>query len=125
MGEVYEAFDEELSITVALKTLRLTGAAQEALPRLKLEGLLARAIWHPGVCRVFDVAVPEDADGSTCFLAMERLHGPTLAERLRESGRLAPDVVLPLAESIAAGLAAAHAAGVAHLDLKPANIMLV
>jgi len=125
MGEVYEAFDEELSITVALKTLRLTGRTEAALPRLKLEGLLARAIWHPGVCRVFDVAVHDDADGATCFLAMELLHGPTLAERLRESGRLPPDVVRQLAEPIAAGLAAAHEAGVAHLDLKPANIMLV
>jgi hypothetical protein len=58
MGEVYEAFDEELGITVALKALREveSGAAE----RLKLEGMLARSVWHPNVCRVYELGRHEE-----------------------------------------------------------------
>ena len=56
---------------------------------------------------------------------MERLHGPTLAERLRDMPRLSLEEVRRIVEEVGAGLGAAHRAGVVHRDLKPGNIMLV
>ena len=98
------------------------GASLEAL---KLEGLLARAVWHPNVCRVYEL-VRHDEDGASFWcLAMERLHGPTLAERLREEGQFPLARALHIAEGIGAGLGAAHRAGIVHRDLKPANVVLV
>jgi serine/threonine protein kinase/tetratricopeptide (TPR) repeat protein len=125
MGEVYEADDDDLGITVALKTLREVGARGASLELLKLEGLLARAVWHPNVCRVYEVGRHGDDASPLCFLAMERLLGPTLQERLREKIRLPVADALRIAEEVGAGLGAAHQAGVVHGDLKPANIMLV
>ncbi len=125
MGEVYEARDEALSISVALKTLRRVGDDAAALQQLKLEGLLARTVWHPNVCRVYDLG-GHDEDGATIwFLTMERLQGVTLAERLRVDKRLSVEHALRLAEHMAAGLGAAHQAGVVHRDFKPGNVMLV
>ena len=125
MGEVYEAWDEELSISVALKTLHLAGSTDEALKSLKLEGLLARSIWHPNVCRVYDLGRHGEGKGTVWFLTMELLRGETLSDRLQNAGRLPLDRVLRFAEEMAAGLGAAHRAGVVHRDFKTSNVMLV
>jgi predicted ATPase/Flp pilus assembly protein TadD len=125
MGEVYEALDEDLSVTLALKTIHRAGSSDSTLQHLKLEGMLARAIWHPGVCRVYDLG-HDDVDGDTVwFLTMELLRGETLADRLARTGPLPAGRVLPLVEELAAGLGAAHLCGVVHRDFKPGNVMLV
>ncbi len=127
MGEVYEAFDEELDSTVALKLIGdiLSGDPQ-AQERFKREVHMARRVSHPNVCRVYDVFRhhdPATADSFT-FLTMERIEGETLAARLAQTGALPLDEAAMIAGQIAAGLAAAHASGIVHRDLKPGNIML-
>jgi predicted ATPase/Tfp pilus assembly protein PilF len=124
MGDVYEAWDEELEIPVALKALHLTGT-DKALQRLKLESLLARSVSHPNVCRVYDLSRHDDGGSITWFLTMEMLRGDTLADRLRAQGRFSLETALPLAQQMAAALGAAHLAGVVHRDFKPSNVMLV
>ncbi len=105
-GGVYEAFDSDLKILVALKVIEDSR-----------EFLTARAVTHPNVCRVFDCV-----DGR--HLIMELLQGETLEQRLATRGPLVGEEMDDLVRQLCAGLAAAHAAGVLHRDLKPANIFL-
>jgi hypothetical protein len=129
-AELYEAEDEELKERVALQTVLPAVAADERTRQLFSEVHLARQVTHPNVCRIFDVFRhhPADSQGTAqdmMVLAMELLHGETLADRLRERGRLPTSEVLPLLRQLAAGLTAAHRAGVVHRDLKTGNVMLV
>jgi eukaryotic-like serine/threonine-protein kinase len=133
MGELYEAEDLELQERVALKTILPHIASDErAISRFKREVHLARQVTHPNVCRIYDVFRHKDAARSTgtpaadvVVLAMELLHGETLAARLRRDGPLAPAELLPLVDQMAAALTAAHQAGVVHRDFKSDNVMLV
>ena len=121
MGEVYEAHDELLDQTVALKTIRpeIVGEPQME-ERFRREVLLARQVTHPNVCRVFDY-VRTDKFG---FLTMEFLEGETLAHFLRRQKRLTLDEARPLIDQMVAALTAAHRAGVVHRDFKGANVFL-
>ncbi|MCC6538667.1 MAG: protein kinase, partial [Bryobacterales bacterium] len=123
MGEVYEARDEQLQEAVAVKTLRVgTEADLASLERFKQEIQLARKVSHPNVCRVHDLW---QHAGGVHFLTMELLlPGETLAARIRRLGKLSPEEALPIAMQLAAGLDAAHAAGIVHRDFKPANVIL-
>ena len=127
MGEVYEAEDLDLHEAVALKTLRLgIAAGQRYLEALKREVHHARRVTHPNVNRIFDLERHRKPDGDeVAFLTMELLEGETLAERLKRGGCLTTAEALPLIEQMAAGLRAAHEAGVVHRDFKPGNVMLV
>jgi CheY-like chemotaxis protein/tetratricopeptide (TPR) repeat protein len=133
MGELYEAEDLELHERVALKTILSTIADDErSILLFKREVHLARQVTHPNVCRIFDVFRhrPSGVEGGgpgndVVFLAMELLHGETLADRLRREGRMSTTELLPLVRQMAVALSAAHRAGVIHRDFKSHNVMLV
>ncbi len=132
MGEVYEAEDIELHERVALKCIRseLLDDAK-SLDRFKREVHLARKVTHPNVCRVFELfrqsasTAGGPTGGSVVFVAMELLEGETLSDFLRRQPRLTADDARPIALQMAAGLGAAHSAGVLHRDFKPSNVLLV
>ena len=133
MGEVYEAEDVELHERVALKSIRTELLRDpHAVDRFRREVHLAKKVTHPNVCRIFDlfrhqVSGPGDSKASQSLLlvAMELLQGETLAERLQRDSRMRTRDALPIAQQMAAGLGAAHDAGVLHRDFKPGNIVLV
>lgn len=125
MGAVYQAWDNELGVAVALKTVRpeVAGDADSARileRRFKQELLLARKVTHKNIVRVHDMG---ELDGIR-YITMPYLEGDDLATILKREGRLPVRRVMKIARTVAAGLAAAHDAGVVHRDLKPANIMV-
>jgi len=126
MGRVYEAADRELGIRVALKALReeLTDDPS-ALERLRREALLARSIAHPSVCRVFDLGREDTPGGPAYFLTMELIEGVPLDEVVLRRGPFPEADVARLGAQLARGLAAVHAAGVVHRDVKSSNVLLV
>jgi eukaryotic-like serine/threonine-protein kinase len=133
MGEVYEAEDLELRERVALKTIgRAVADDERAMERFRREVQLSRRVTHANVCRIFDIfrqriSSPDPArpDAGIAFLTMELLIGETLSEKLDRARRIAPADALPIVTQIAAGLSAAHRAGVIHRDLKTGNVLLV
>ncbi len=121
MGSVYRARDMELDEMVALKVLRPELASvPDTLERFRREVKLARKVTHPNVARVFDVG----EDGGEKFLTMELVEGESLSDVIAREGPLGIARAVSITMSICAGLAAAHAAGVVHRDLKPDNILL-
>jgi tetratricopeptide (TPR) repeat protein len=125
MGAVYQAWDEELGVAVAIKVIRPEVAsdpatAAELQRRFKRELLLARQVTHRNVVRIHDLG---EIDGIK-YLTMPFIQGQDLATVLRTSGRLPVPTAINLTRQVVAGLQAAHEAGVVHRDLKPANIMV-
>ena len=121
MGEVYRADDLKLGQAVALKFLPKRLSTDPArLAGLMNEVRIARQVSHPNVCRVYDVG---EVDGEH-FISMEYIRGEDLGDLIRRIGRLPPDKAVQLARQICGGLAAAHARGVLHRDLKPGNVLL-
>jgi eukaryotic-like serine/threonine-protein kinase len=121
MATVDLAHDVELDRPVALKRLAENLARDEELQRRFMrEARLAARLAHPNVVRVFDVG----EDDGRPFIAMEYVEGETLAGLVARHGRLSPAEAATLGTQICAGLAAAHAAGLVHRDVKPQNLLL-
>jgi len=120
MGDVYLAEDTRLHRRVALKSLSealLKGpGARETLLR---EARSAATLNHPNIAAIYDVV----ETGDTTHIVMEYVEGESLSHRL-ERGRLPPDEVAAVALQLCDAMAAAHAAGVVHRDLKPGNVSL-
>lgn len=116
-GVVYEARDPELGRLVALKTLRPRRGVDPAMLRDEAEA--AARLHHPNIVTVHDLG----ASGGRPFVVLERLRGETLEDALRR-GPLPAGEAVRVATGVARGLAHAHAAGVVHCDLKPANVFL-
>jgi WD40 repeat protein len=119
MGEVYRARDTRLGREVALKVISDGAIDSERLQRFEQEARLAGSLNHPNLVVVHDVG----SEGGAPFLVTELLEGESLRHRLSR-GRLPLRTALELGAQIAEGLAAAHARGVVHRDVKPENIFL-
>ncbi len=123
-GVVYRALDLSLDEPVALKSLHAEAHPDGRLDRLRRELQLARRVSHPNVCRLHDL-VTTTHDGQTLvLLSMELLSGETLRSLLEQRRRLGVDESLDIVRQVAAGLDAAHAAGVVHGDLSARNVFL-
>ena len=125
MGIVWQAHDERLHRTVAIKQLLLQpglteAQAEEARRRCMREGRIAARLAHPHAITVYDVA---EQDGDP-WLVMEYLPSKSLATVLSERGTLSPQEAARIGAQIASALVAAHAAGIVHRDIKPANVLL-
>lgn len=122
MGAVYRARDARLNRDVALKVLsELAGRDDVSLTRFEREARAVAALAHPNIVAIYDVGTAD----ATTYLVMELLEGETLRTRLEMAGGGLPaKKALEIAAQIAQGLAAAHAKGLVHRDVKPENVFL-
>lgn len=123
MGEVFLAYDRSTQEPLALKVVREESRMPGDDEALRQELLLARSVSHPNVCRVHDLAPSPWGP----ILVMEHINGQTLHTHIRRrkaQGGYSADEFRKIASEASAGLAAIHAQGLVHGDLKPGNIMV-
>lgn len=122
MGEVWAAKSEDGRHEVAIKVLLARAAMQpDLVARFEREAMVTASIESPYVCRLLG---HEQDESGAHLLLFERLWGESLSERLKRELYLPFGEVGPIVDDALQGLAAAHAAGVIHRDLKPGNIFL-
>ena len=120
MGVVFEAVDQRLGRTVALKVLRPELADESYVERFRQEARLAASLSDEHIVTIFEVGLTNNVP----FMAMEFLHGETLDARLNRDSWLSVEESLALLKQVAQGLVTAHGAGLIHRDIKPANLWL-
>ncbi len=119
MAEVYLAEDEQLERLVALKILPAYFVSDDRrLRRFQGEARAASALNHPNILTIYEVG---ESDGAH-FIATEYIDGLTIRELIAQNA-LSLKEILDITEQVAAGLSAAHAAGIVHRDIKPENLM--
>ncbi|HET6331480.1 MAG TPA: protein kinase [Holophagaceae bacterium] len=119
MGDVYRAMDSSLERIVALKRIRSGLPDEETRERFRREAMALAQLNHSGICQVYELS---DTEFGT-FIALEWVEGETLADLLGR-GALPWREAARLVRQVAEALAAAHAKGLVHRDLKPTNIMV-
>lgn len=123
MGIVFEAFDTQLQRQVAIKVLNPEFSKHDtARQRFCREGRAAAAISHEHVVSMYQVS--KYGEGQIAYLVMQLIDGETLESMLANAQPLPPAEVARIAMQIAAGLSAAHARGMVHRDVKPANVLI-
>jgi serine/threonine protein kinase len=121
MGVVYRAFQPGLERTVALKVIAPDRARdREFRERFVRESRLAASLDHPNVVPVYEAGERDDQ----LFIAMRWVEGTDLRRLLRESGALPPRLAATIVAQVAGALDAAHARGLIHRDVKPANVLI-
>jgi eukaryotic-like serine/threonine-protein kinase len=121
MAEVYEGRDRLLARQVAIKVPLPQYAHDPAFQqRFRREAQAAASLSNPGVVAVYDTGM----QNGTPFIVMEFVGGRTLKETILAEGPLAPDRAAQIAADVCSALAAAHARGLVHRDVKPPNVML-
>jgi predicted Ser/Thr protein kinase len=122
MAEVFEGRDRLLARRVAIKVpLSQHAHDPEFAHRFRREAQAAASLSHPGVVAVYDTG----SENGTHFIVMEYVDGRTLKDVIRAEAPLYPDRAAEITADVCAALAAAHARGLVHRDVKPANIMLM
>lgn len=121
MGKIYEATQEPLGRTVALKVLDIHDAGDEFRRRFFLEAAHCARLSHPNTVRIYDYG---ETDDGIYYIAMEFLKGHTLHHLIEASAPLEPLRAIQIARQICSALAEAHEEGIVHRDLKPANVFL-
>jgi tetratricopeptide (TPR) repeat protein len=120
MGLVFRAWDERLHRKVAIKVLHDNYLMPGMRERFLQEARAASGLNHPNICTIFDIG---EQDGDP-YLVMEMLEGETLKDRIAR-GALSSEEIVRYSGEVASALAVAHAKGIVHRDVKPANIFLV
>ena len=120
MGAVYKAKHVGLNRYVAVKLLPSVSQNPDLVKRLLIEARAVAKLEHPNIVQVYDVGFQR----GYFFIVMQLLTGQTLEARLDEMKSLPVDAAVEIARDVASGLGAAHAKGIIHRDVKPANVML-
>src|SRR5262245_51904954 len=123
MATVFRARDRELRRDVAVKVLFPHLARRpDVVRRFHREARAAAALEHPNILRIYDVGGAERDDPP--YIVMELIRGRTLLSEIEQRGAMLAEIAACIGALLADALAAAHAAGVIHRDVKPANVLI-
>lgn len=121
MASVWAGHDLVLARPVAVKVLHPHLSADEQfVARFRREAVAAARLAHPSIVAIYDTCTQDGLEA----IVMELVEGPTLRDELRRRGRFDPHLAARVVADVADALAAAHAAGIVHRDVKPANVLL-